>query len=62
MALLGLFLTLFAATGNRTHVGSVVPPRGTIIQDAFATELPRQQPIKRVKLVKSLISQVLFVF
>ena len=48
MALLGLFLTFNAATGNRTHVGEVATSRGTIIQDALTTELPRQQPIKRV--------------
>ena len=34
------FLPPNAATGNRTHVNSVAPPRGTLIQGALPTEQP----------------------
>ena len=41
MAQLGFFIPPpRAATGNRTHLSSVAPPRGTLIQDTLPTELP----------------------
>ena len=41
MAWLEFFPNSYAATQNRTHVSSVAPPWGTLIQDALPTELPR---------------------
>ena len=40
MAWLG-FLNSYAATGNRTHDGSVAPIWGTLIENALQTELPQ---------------------
>ena len=33
----------YAPTRNQTHMGSVAPPRGTLIQGALPTELPQLQ-------------------
>ena len=41
MAQLGFFPISYAATGNQTHVGSVAPLWGTLIQDDSPTKLPR---------------------
>ena len=52
MALLGFFIRPpYAATGNQTHVGSVSPPQGTLIQDAFPTETRRLQPIPLILII-----------
>ena len=41
MALLEIFIVLpYAATRILTHMGSVAPPRGTLIQGALPTEQP----------------------
>ena len=48
MAWLGFFPTFYAATRNQTHVSSVVPPGGTVIQDAFLTELLRPEQLSFV--------------
>ena len=36
---LRIFPTSYATTENQTHVGSVAPSQGTLIQDALTTEL-----------------------
>ena len=39
----------YSVIGNQTHVGSVVPPRGTFIHYALPTELPRSAAAREVK-------------
>ena len=45
MAQQGFFPTSFAATRNWTHVSSVAPLWGTLIQDVLPTELPRPRQL-----------------
>ena len=50
MALLEfLSLNAYPVIGTQTRVGSVAPPRETLIQDALPTELPRSAAASKVK-------------
>ena len=44
----------YAMAGNQTHISLVAPPRGTLIRDALATELPWVPPIVQTDISENL--------